>query len=207
MLLHPAIYVLQLLKRTFATSILFLMFSMPAFAQFESETWRLKPQIGLWFGPVTPFPGSAIAETLKTNLGGGMFFRMNLPSNTWRTELGFSYSNYGSDGPESLDSVPAYLAVAYTIPVDLPLKFQAKLGGGANWVQNHPELKHNTHPALFAGTEISFPAGKWVNIGLRTDYYFVYEKHIDPPAENPNMKIINGHFLNFGLMVNFNLAR
>ena len=102
-------------------------------------------------------------------------------------------------------SVPTYLALAYILPINLPLTFQAKLGGAANYVQNKPELKHNTHPAALIGTEISFPAGKWVNIGLRIDYYFVYEGHVSAPAGASNFNIVNGQFFNFGLMVNFNL--
>ncbi len=178
------------------------------FAQYEGEGWRIKPQIGLWFGPVAPMPGSALSEVVGTNLGGGLFFRLNLPNDAWRTELGISYSVYTSKGPEQLQSIPAYLAVAYTLPVNLPLTFQIKAGGGANYLQNKPETKHNTHPAFFHGWEISFPAGKWVNIGLRTDYFFVFEQHVNKPANSPDdFQLINGHLLNFGLMVNFNLAR
>ncbi len=176
-------------------------------AQVETEEWRFKPQIGVWFGPVTPVPGTKISEAITTSLGGGLFFRMNIPSNTLRLELGGSYSYYTARTVTRLHSVPVYGALAYTIPINLPLTFQLKAGAGANFLQNYPERSKNWLPAGYLGFETSFPAGKLVNIGVRADYYLVYEKHLTPPAANPNYEVVNGHFLNFGLMVNFNLSR
>ena len=176
-------------------------------AQVETEGWHFRPQLGLWFGPVTPVPGSKLAEVLNTSLGGGMFFRGNLPTNTFRTELGFSYSYYTSNSPARLHTIPVYGAFVYTLPFNLPLSFFIKAGGGSMFLRNAPEGRRNWHPIGFAGFEMSFPAGKYINIGLRADYFFVYEKYLSPPANNPNYVIYNGHFLNFGLMVNFNLTR
>lgn len=186
--------------------ILILAFvTSPLLAQFEAEEgFRLKTQVGLWFGPVTLLPGTALSNVVGTNLGTGLFMRLNLPNNTWRSELGISYSAYSSDGPEFLMSVPIYGALSYTLPINLPLTFQTKFGLGSNYVQNEPELKHNWLPLALLGGEVSFPAGKWVNIGLRLDYYFVFEGHVNAP-EADSFERANGHFFNFGLMVNFNL--
>ncbi len=179
----------------------------PLAAQFEEEAWKFRPQIGLWFGPVTPVPGTALSQVLNTNLGGGLFFRFNLPSDTWRTEIGSSYSYYDSRGSAALHSVPVYGAVNYTLPLNLPLTFYGKVGSGAMYLKNKPEERENWHPLGLLGFEASFPAGKWVNIGVRIDYFFVYEDYLKPPPENPNFEVVNGHLLKFGLMVNFNLVR
>ncbi len=177
------------------------------FAQVESEQWRFKPQLGIWFGPVTPVPGTRIADVLTTSLGGGMFFRGNLPSNTLRTEIGFSYSYYTSRSVARLHSIPVYGAFVYTLPINLPLSFYVKAGAGGNFLRNYPEGAKNWLPAGYLGFETSFPAGRLINIGVRADYFFVYEQHLSPPPNNPNYQLHNAHFFNFGLMVNFNLSR
>ena len=187
-------------------AILTLPFA-PISAQVEAEGWKFKPQIGVWFGPVTPVPGSKLSEVLVTSLGGGMFLRGNLPTNTLRTEIGASYSYYTSRTVARLHSIPVYGALVYTLPINLPLQFHIKGGAGGNFLRNYPEGARNWLPFGYAGFETSFPAGKFVNIGVRADYYFVYEKYLSPPANNPNYQIYNGHFFNFGLMVNFNLTR
>lgn len=173
----------------------------------EIEEDKIKQQAGIWFGPVTPFPGSEISDYLNTYLGGGLFYRIALPSNTWMTEVGISYSYYQSDTTAALDSVPFYTAIVYKLPFELPVDINAKAGLGGNFLMVYPEEKYNTFPLFFSGFEMSFPAGKWVNIGLRADYYFVYEKYLDPPEDAVNYKKINGHFFNLGLMVNVNINR
>jgi len=176
-------------------------------AQVEGEAWRFKPQIGIWFGPVTPMPGTEISNVLSTSLGGGFFFRGNIPSNTLRIEIGTSYSYYTSRAVARLHSIPVYGALCYTLPINLPLAFHVKAGAGSNFMRNAPEGSRNWLPIGMLGFETSFPAGKIINIGVRADYFFVYEKHLSPPANNPNYEVHNGHFFNFGLMVNFNLNR
>ena len=186
---------------------LFVLTSGGLSAQVEAEGWKFKPQLGVWFGPVTPVPGSKLSDVLTTSLGGGLFFRANIPSNTIRIELGGSYSYYTSRTTARLHSIPVYGAVCYTLPINLPLSFFVKGGLGSNFLRNVPEGSRNWLPLAYAGFETSFPAGKLINIGVRADYYFVLEKHLSPPANNPNYEIYNGHFFNFGLMVNFNLSR
>lgn len=177
------------------------------YAQVEGDVWRFKPQIGLWFGPSTPVPGTKASDVLITSLGGGMFLRGNIPSNTLRIEVGASYSYYTSRSVARLHSIPVYGALTYTLPINLPLAFHVKLGAGSNFMRNVPEGARNWLPLGYAGFETSFPAGRLINIGVRADYYFVYEKWVSPPANNPNFEVYNAHFFNFGLMVNFNLSR
>ncbi|MBV6492616.1 MAG: hypothetical protein LDLANPLL_00611 [Turneriella sp.] len=201
-----------MLRCAFNRIFLFLLvhivtINIPLYAQVETEAWRFRPQIGVWFGPVTPVPGTKVADVLVTSLGGGLFFRGNLPSNALRTEIGVSYSYYTSRTTARLHSLPVYGALVYTLPINLPLSFFVKAGAGSNYLYNSVEKSKNWLPAGYLGFETSFPAGKLVNIGVRADYYFLYEKYLSPPANNPNYEVHNGHFFNFGLMVNFNLSR
>ena len=159
----------------------------------------------VWAG--NPCTWQQISEVLTTSLGGGLFLRGNIPSNSLRTEIGASYSYYTSKTVARLHSIPVYGALVYTLPINLPLSFHVKAGAGGNFLRNYPEGAKNWLPAGYLGFETSFPAGRLVNIGVRADYYLVYEKHLSPPKNNPNYEIYNGHFFNFGLMVNFNLAR
>ena len=185
---------------------LFLLFPSILFTEeYELGEPKLKSQLGIWFGPATPFPGTQLTEAINTNIGGGLFFRVNFPTNEFRLELGSSISYYTSAQNESLISVPTYGAISYTLPIELALKMQVKLGAGANYFYNTPEGSENTHPSLYIGYELSFPAGKIVNIGLRIDYTLAFESRLNPPGENPNFQVYDGHFINFGLMLNFNL--
>lgn len=178
-----------------------------AFAQVEGEAWRFKPQLGIWFGPTTPVPGSRMADVLITSLGGGLFLRGNIPTNTLRLEVGASYNYYTSRSVARLHSIPVYGAFVYTLPINLPLSFHVKLGAGSNFLRNVPEGARNWLPLGYAGFETSFPAGRLINIGVRADYYFVYEKWLSGPSNDPNFTVYNAHFMSFGLMVNFNLSR
>ena len=195
-----------ILKSTFIICFLFLFLSSGLRAQFELDELKINPQLGLWFGPVLPFPNTALSEVLVTNLGGGLFSRINLPSKTFRTEIGTSLSYYRSNATEALLSIPNYVAISYSMPIDSPLLLQGKIGVGSNYLRSLPEKNHNWLPAFFLGFEMSFPAGRVVNIGLRIDYYFVIETiGNQAPSENPNFALHNGHFINIGLMLNFNL--
>ena len=114
----------------------FALITTAVYPQVETEGWRFKPQLGVWFGPVTPVPGSKLAEVLTTSLGGGMFLRANIPSNTLRFEIGGSYSYYTSRTVARLHSIPVYGALVYTLPINLPLSFHVKGGAGGNFMRN-----------------------------------------------------------------------
>lgn len=185
---------------------LIFIFTIPAFAQFESEPHNNKLQIGGWFGPVSPFPGTSLSDVLNINLGGGMFARAG--KDAWHIEAGTQYHYYPSDGPEALHATTIYSMYAHELPFNLPISMTLGAGGGGMYAINRPERAENWLPAFIAGYEFSFPAGSWVNIGLRLDYILAWEKHLSPPAgADPSYKVVNGHFFQAGLMVNFNLIR
>lgn len=188
--------------------MLALALSWPAEYSLAQQPVGLRPQIGVWFGPTTPMPRTEISETLDTYLGGGLFTRFGWPTSVWRTEIGASWSYYTSQDTAGLHLFPIYGASVYRIPINFPLKFQLKAGGGGAYAKIKPENRGRWDPLGFAGFEGSFPAGRRVNIGLRIDYLFVMESHLDPPANAPaGYKTGNFQFWNVGLMVNFNLTR
>jgi hypothetical protein len=189
------------MKRFSFISILVVSLASPLFAQYEEKDFQLHPVLGAWFGPMAPVPGTELSPILNTALGGGGFFRLNVPSNTFQLETGVSIYHLASLLTAELTVLPGYLALAYKLPIDFALSFYFKGGGGAGYFANKPEGNDGFLPVFFAGFETSFPAGKVVNIGARFDYYFVYETWMKPQA---NYKMINGHFFSIGIMVNFN---
>src|SRR4030042_4899786 len=88
-------------KLSFILIVIFLFCVTNAYAIKSRKDYFFKPQIGAWFGPITP-----VAETAKlfdTNLGGGIFFRYNLPASNFIMryfKLGFdaSYQFFESKG-------------------------------------------------------------------------------------------------------------
>lgn len=189
------------MKRISLLSILILSLSTPLIAQYEEKNFELRPVIGLWFGPMTPFPGSDLAKVLNPALGGGLFFRLNVPSDNVLMELGVSYYQLTSLYTEKLTVIPVHLAMVYKLPVDFALSFYFKGGAGAGYFKNAPEGNKGVLPVFYGGFETSFPAGKFINIGVRFDYYFIYETWMTAP---PNTTLTNGHMINVGIMANFN---
>ena len=97
---------------------------------------------------------------LDTFLGGGIFYRVNWPFNLIRSEVGISWSYYTSRTTSSLHLVPMYGLGVYRIPINIPLKFQVKAGGGTTFVDADPEDKNRWDPLIMFGFEGSFPAGR-----------------------------------------------
>ncbi len=176
-------------------------------ADYEISKWNIFPVIGMWFGPVAPFPNTVYSSILKTNLGGGLFIRTNFPTNVWMIEAGTSLNYYDSNITVRLYSLPTYGSIVYKLPIELPISFLFKLGLGFNYFRNKPENNKNTHPAIFIGYHMFFPAGTYVNIGLRIDYYAVFESYLDTSTINTDLRIHNGHFINIGLSLSFNIKK
>jgi hypothetical protein len=190
------------MKKFILGGFFLLVGSVPAFAQYEEKDFQLRPVAGFWFGPMTPFPGTEYADILSPALGGGAFFRLNIPSDNVLMEAGVSFYELTSLLTESLIEVPAYLAIVYKLPVDFALSFYFKAGAGMGYFLSKPEGNDGFLPVFYGGFETSFPAGKIANIGVRFDYYFVYESWMTAPTSGYNL--VDGHFLSIGIMANFN---
>ena len=189
------------MKRISLSWILIILMTTPALAQYEEKDFQVKPIIGLWFGPVAPVPGTELSPILNAALGGGAFFRLNIPSDIFQMETGASIYQMQSLYTAQLTFLPIYGALVFKLPVEFPISFFFKGGAGSGFLQNKPEGNSGFLPIFYGGFESSFPAGKVVNVGVRFDYYFVYETWMKPEK---NYKLINGHFISIGVMVNFN---
>lgn len=177
-------------------SLFVLIFCADLSAAGSRKKYFEKPQIGVWFGPIAP-----IFETnqyLDPNLGGGGFVRFNLPYNPLKIGLETSYQYYDSQGVDEMRLIPVYGNLLWLLPIDLPIRFQLKAGGGLCKVKMQPDDINQWDPMFMTGLEVSFPAGKLANIALRLDYLCIYEDYLD----NGNK---NGHFFNAGISLYFNL--
>lgn len=185
-------------KNLIFACIVMAVFSLAtdAFPATSRKKYFLKPQIGLWYGPITPIYNTG--EHLNTNLGGGAFFRYNLPYEPLKIGLETSYQRFESDGVDSLRLYPIYMNLIYLLPIDLPVKIQLKGGGGFCNVHMEPDEVTQWDPMFMGGIEVSFPAGKLANIALRIDYLCLYERYL---PEEPK----NGYVINAGISLYFNL--
>ncbi|HEY1406052.1 MAG TPA: hypothetical protein VF857_05530 [Spirochaetota bacterium] len=161
----------------------------------ESDPFKL-PQVGVWFGPITP-----VYETRKevdTALGGGAFVRVNLGQSPFKLGMDGSYQKYKSKSLNEVKLVPLYGSILYRLPFSSLLVFQLKLGAGGSYIKAFPINKSQWDPLFVGGGEMSFPLGATAAIGLRVEYLMLYEKHISGAKKN-------GNFVNTGLSINFNL--
>jgi len=170
--------------------------SVNAFAYKERKDYFSRPQIGVWGGPVTPL--GELGKRVETNLGYGGFIRLTFPWQYLKFGVDSSYQRFKSKGVNDLTFVPVYGNLLFQIPVDFPVRFQIKGGAGTGWISIKPDNKNQWDPIFMAGFEISFPAGRIVNIGLRIDYIYIYEGYIKSSRNG-------GHILNSGLTIYFNI--
>lgn len=179
-------------------SVVLILAAMDLSAAISRKKYFNKPQLGIWYGPITPVFGTA--ELLEPNMGVGVFFRYNLPFDSLKLGLDTSYQKYESTGVNELTMIPVYVNALYLLPLDLPVRLQGKAGAGMCHLHMRPDEVKQWEPMFMIGTEVSFPAGKLANIALRVDYIFVYEEYMKDATEN-------GHFINaaISLYFNFNL--
>ncbi|MBN2077639.1 MAG: hypothetical protein JW838_01645 [Spirochaetes bacterium] len=173
-----------------------IVLSFPAHAYRERKDHFSRPQIGGWFGPVTPM--GEIAKKVETNLGGGAFVRLTLPYRYLKVGVDSSYQKFKSKGVTELQFVPVYGNLLFQIPVDFAVRFQFKGGIGAGYLHLKPDNVGLWNPVFMAGFEVSFPAGRIVNIGVRIDYLYIYEGHLKGSKNG-------GHILNTGIQLYFNI--
>ncbi|MCL1911519.1 MAG: hypothetical protein FWG13_04890 [Leptospirales bacterium] len=184
-------------KGIFCLVLLFVLFSANALFAIERRDYFLKPQIGAWFGPVTPV--GVTAESLEPNLGGGIFTRYNLPWRYLKIGADISYEFFEQErGVNKMHLVPIYGNFIFLFPFSMPIKIQAKLGAGSAYLHVQPADASRWDPIFVVGGEFSFPAGRFFNIGLRVDYIHIYEGHLKGSQ-------VDGHIVNAGIALYFNL--
>lgn len=182
----------------------------------SDDNQKRRSEFGGWLGATNPMPGTPTVSVLDTSLGGGFYGRLPIPYNLF-AEFGGSYSVYLSQSERGLETLPLYGAVAYRIPVELPIQFFLKGGGGYAYTVARPADTARWNPLLFTGFEASFIAGRRIRIGVRFDYNKIMETNLDVPGEyriplaspfddprlqNPaNYRLQNGDFFYFGLAV------
>lgn len=184
-------------KILLATISLIIIFSTAdLFARKKKTDYFFRPQVGLWFGPVTPL--FELSEAVDSDLGGGLFYRHNTLFQSFKLGFDVSYQQHKSDYVNELKLVPIYGSLIYWLPFNFPINFQLKAGVGSCYVEIMPDDLNQWDPMFMLGAEMSFPAGNLANIGLRVDYLILYEEYMDD-AE------YNGYLINVGLTLYFNL--
>ncbi len=156
-----------------------------------------KFQAGFWFGPITPV--YTTADDVNKSLGGGIFLRSLTFLDSFKLGIDASYEKFESRGVNKLILWPVYGSLLWRIPLKTPLVIQLKAGGGGCYVTIYPDRASQWDPMFMLGGEVSFPAGKWVNIGLRIEYLCIYENHIPGSVRN-------GHIVNAGISLYFNFG-
>ena len=184
-------------KGIFCLVLFFVLFSANALFAIEQRDYFLKPQVGIWFGPVTPV--GVTAESLEANLGGGAFMRYNLPWRYLKVGADISYQFFEQEqGVNKMHLVPIYGNFIFLFPLSTPIKIQAKLGAGSAFMHIQPDNASRWDPIFVFGGEFSFPAGRFFNIGLRVDYIHIYEGYLKGSK-------VDGHIVNAGIALYFNL--
>ena len=181
--------------------IIITLFAINAHAAKSRKDYFFKPQLGGWFGPITPL--GSTADLVETNLSGGIFARVNLPKSNFilryfKLGVDTSYQRYMSRGVNDIHFVPFYGSIIGLLPIDIPVNIQLKWGAGAGYFYVRPDRIEQWDPIIATGLEVSFPAGRLVNIGLRLDYIYVDEQYVVNDADG-------AHFLNIGISLYFNL--
>jgi hypothetical protein len=180
----------------YMSALLLLLAVMNGEAEARQLDPAKSPQLGIWFGPVAPI--YTTRKTVDTNLGGGLYARYNIFQTQFKLGADVSYQKYKSRGVNSLRIIPVYGSVIYRLPIKMLLFFNLKAGAGQAHVKAMPLNKSQWDPCFTGGGEVGFPVGSMANLCLRVEYLMVYEKYISGAKRN-------GHFLNTGLSVNFNM--
>jgi hypothetical protein len=155
-----------------------------------------RPQIGLKFGPASPL--FEVSEAIDSTIGFGFFSRINIPQTEFKIGYDLGYQNHESKTENSLGMLPMYGTLQYRLPIDTPLNFQVRAGGGMTSLWSEPDGMSRWDPTGVGGFEVSFPAGKIINLGLQIDYLVLYEEHLEGSE-------VNGHFFSAMLCLFFNL--
>ncbi|MBN2434734.1 MAG: hypothetical protein JXK07_05635 [Spirochaetes bacterium] len=179
-----------------AIIILLILTAQDLFAQRIRGDYFNRPQVGLWFGPAAPL--FEVSEEVDSALAGGAYAKVSTFYNPVKIGLDLSYQHHLSASLTSIKMVPIYSTLQYRLPFNTPINFVVKGGGGATRIWFEPDMVSQWDLTFVGGFEVSFPLGRWINVGMRTDYLMLYEKHLEGSD-------LNGHFFNVGLSLFFNL--
>lgn len=213
---HYMEIIIQKFLKIFGRLLIFLSVSVPFYIYSEESP---PYELGFFLGASNPLPGSDTGRVLNSSLGMGVFGRIPWPR-TFYTELGASYTTYLSPTERRLTTVPIYGALAYKLPLDLPISIFFKGGGGYAYTVARPANLATWNPLTYMGTEFSFVAGKKVRIGIRLDYNRIietmrperpieYQIYTSPYTQDYRLqdpffyKVKDGEFFYFNLMVTF----
>ncbi|MCU0846629.1 MAG: hypothetical protein MUD12_01930 [Spirochaetes bacterium] len=189
-----------------ATTISFLHLGIEAYGLESRKEYFYRPQVGAWFGPITPV--GKTGEKIDAALAGGFFVRINTPYKPMKIAVDVSYQHFKSKQVNELYCVPLYGNLVYLLPVNLPIKIQLKGGMGSGYVSLRPDRIHQWDALFMTGMEVSFPAGRIINIGIRLDYLYLYDGNIESRRNYVfyiKKPISGGHILNTGITLYFNI--
>ena len=173
-----------------------MLYYTELYASQERKDYFSRPQIGGWGGIISP--AGEIANRVDTAIGGGIFARLTFPYQYLKFGIDVSYQKFKQKGVNELQFVPVFGNLLFQIPIEFPVRFQFKAGGGMGYIHVKPDNVGQWDPIFMGGFEVSFPAGRMVNIGLRIDYIYIYEGYIKGSKAG-------GHVINAGIQLYFNI--
>ena len=140
---------------------------------------------GFWLGSLAPFPNTSLSPFLNTNLGLGLMYRRQLAELSF-IETTLSWTYLDSDLETGARIIPWTLAYAHLFPLRTRISIFLKTGIGSTFVDITPFPAEGFIPTLFLGLELAVRATPKLNVGIRFDYYFLYESNLAAPTQTRN---------------------
>ncbi len=201
----------------FCCLLILLLAGKPIHAQ--SRLDYAKNTTGFWFGSLAPLPNTTLTPLLNTNLGLGLMYRRQLTAKAFiETSLAWAYLD--SNLETSVRIIPWVLAYAHYLPLRTRISIFLKSGVGSTFVDVSPIRTSGSIPTIYLGLELTVRATPKLNVGLRFDYYFLYELNRAipresnafplPPGSDPRFSASqsfirrNSHFGGINLFFSFN---
>ena len=209
--------ILTLRQFSFICSFLFIFLNWNLLAQ--EKVSKRKSELGFSLDVSGPAPNSEWEKLLQPNIGLSAYYRFRWPYNLYN-ELGLNWFFLESQESQKVFLIPIHLLIGYRLPLESRLDVIFKGGLGTSYVEVRPANKHGWDPFAILGVETSILASRFFRIGVRLDYFYIYEKHLEVPEDNQNSPEVpeyvdarfrekqnfqkkNGHFLRFGIIVGF----
>ncbi len=158
----------------------------------QSLASRRKHEVALTLSTYAPVPSTALERLLRPGLGAGLFYRTNWPD-IFFTEVVMAWTYMDSRQTQSLLIAPLFGALGYRLPFESRLDIFAKLGLGSSYVEVRPANVHGWLPLFMSGAELSILAARFLRVGVRLDYFLLYEQHLKKPKEQQHSPPVSGH--------------